>query len=473
MGADDLSLYSLRPSIRRVFVRPGGLAAGSAALREGRDPIGTGGLGRGEPPGQGSPHSMKHTLALIGGVVGACALSAANWPQFRGPTGQGLSTETRVPLTWSAKSNILWRASIPGEAWSSPVVWGRHVFLTTATESGASCRVMALDAKTGKVRWERELFRQVTRKKEGRNSYATPTPVTDGHRVYTCFGDGSFAALTFDGQVAWTNRSYPFYSQHGLGTSLALHNGLLVMARDGSSEGPDKLVGWQKPWDQSYLLALDTKAGQERWRTGRGMTRIAHGTPILWRDGASTQWVSETGDVVQGFDPGTGRLLWTSRVTGEGKVPSPVVGGGSVFTSGGWGGKGTVKAFRLGGSGDLGESNLTWEQKKGMPTLSSMLYANGRLFAVTDGGVATCYDATSGSIVWQERLGGNFSGSPVAAAGRLYFTSDAGVTTVLEAGPVFRVLAKNELGESLQASPALADGRWFIRTAGALVCVGK
>lgn len=403
----------------------------------------------------------------------ALALRAAHWPQFRGPTGQGHSMEKRVPVSWSESSNVLWRATIPGEGWSSPIVWGRHVFVTTATESGASCRVLALDAKNGAVRWEREVFRQTTRKKETRNSYATPTPVTDGRRVYTCFGDGSFAALTFDGTVAWTNRSHPFYSQHGLGTSLVLHDGLVIMARDGSSDGADKLVGWQKPWDQSFLLALDAATGRERWRTPRGLTRIAHGTPVMWKAGASTQLVSETGDVVQGFDPSSGRLLWTSRVAGEGKVPSPVLGDGMVFTSGGWGGKGTTKAFRLGGEGDLGESRLQWEQKKGMPTMSSMIFLDGRVYAVTDGGVGTCLDAATGNVVWQERLGGNFSASPVAAAGRLYFTSDAGVTTVLEAGPTFRVVARNELGESLQASPALSDGRWYIRTAGALVCIGN
>lgn len=398
---------------------------------------------------------------------------AANWPQFRGPTGQGHSSETRVPLSWSATSNVLWRAAIPGEGWSSPVVWGRHVFLTTATDSGTSCRVIALDAKDGSMRWDREVFQQATRKKETRNSYATPTPATDGRRLYACFGDGSFVALSMDGKVAWTNRSHPFYSQHGLGTSLLLHDGLIIMARDGSSDGPDKLVGWQKPWDQSYLLALDASTGRERWRTPRGMTRIAHGTPVVWGKGASAVIVSEAGDVVQGFHPGDGRLLWTSKVAGEGKVPSPVLGDGMVFTSGGWGGRATIKAFRLGGEGDLGESRLAWEQKKGMPTLSSMIHLDGRLYAITDGGVATCLDAASGAVLWQERVGGNFSSSPVAAAGRIYATSDAGITTVLEAGPAFRVLARNDLGEPLQASPALANGRWYIRTAGAVTCIGR
>ena len=202
-------------------------------------------------------------------------------------------------------------------------------------------------------------------------------------------------------------------------------------------------------------------------------TRIAHGSPIVWGKGNDAQVVSETGDVVQGFDPRQGRLLWTCKVVGEGKVPTPVIGDGMVFTSGGWGGKGTTKAFRLGGEGDMGESRLAWEQKKGMPTMSSMVFVGGRLYAVTDGGVATCMDAASGNVVWQERLGGNFSASPVVAAGRIYFTSDAGVTSVIEAGPEFRLVARNDLGESMQASPALADGRWYIRTAGSLVCVGK
>lgn len=399
--------------------------------------------------------------------------NAENWPQFRGPTAQGISAEKNPPLTWSATENVAWKTEIPGESWSSPIVWGRRVFVTTATDNGTSCRVLALERSSGKILWNKEVFQQVPRRKEGRNSYATPTPATDGQRVYVCFGDGGFAALNFASDVAWTNRDYKFYGQHGLGTSPILSRGLLIMARDGSSDGEDKKLGWQKPWDQSYVVALDVKTGRERWKTGRGLSRISHGAPVIWNHDGRMEIVSEAGDVVQGFDLDSGARLWSSEVIGEGKVPSTVIGDGLVFTAGGWGGKETIKAFKLGGSGDLKETQLVWEQKKGMPKVPSMIYVKPHLFAITDGGVASCLKATTGEIVWQERVGGNFSASPVAAAGRIYFVGDSGETTVIEAGPAFKVLAKNPLGEKIQASPAISRGQIFIRTEKNLFCIGR
>ncbi|HXT38447.1 MAG TPA: PQQ-binding-like beta-propeller repeat protein [Candidatus Angelobacter sp.] len=404
-------------------------------------------------------------------LASATLLQAENWPQFRGPAHQGLSAESSVPLHWSGTSNVLWKAAIPGESWSSPIVWGDRVFVTTATENGQSCRVLSLAAKSGKILWDKEVFQQVPRQKQARNSFATPTPAADGKRVYACFGDGSFAALSFDGDIVWTNRDYPFYGEHGLGSSPILHRGLLIMARDGSNDGDDKKLGWQKPWDQSYLIALNAKTGRGRWKGKRGLSRISHGGPNIWEHDGKTEVVSEAGDVVQGFDFQTGERLWSGEVIGEGKVPSVVLGDGLVFTSGGWGGKETIKAFRLGGQGALKETSLVWEQKKGMPKVPSMLYMKPHLFALTDGGVATCMKADSGELVWQERVGGNFSASPVGAAGRIYFLSDNGETTVIEAGPEFKVLAKNPLGEKVQASPAFSQGRIFLRTANHLYCV--
>jgi outer membrane protein assembly factor BamB len=418
---------------------------------------------------------MKQILTLLAlFLLVAGVIHAQNWPQFRGPNTQGHSAETSLPLRWSATENIAWKTELPGEAWSSPIVWGNHVFVTTATDNGVTCRVIALDRKTGRILWNKEVFRQTLRRKEGRNSYATPTPATDGKLVYVCFGDGSFAALDFDGRVAWINRDYPFYGQHGLGTALLLHDGLLMMARDGSSDGEDKKIGWQIPWDKSYVVALDAKTGKERWKASRGLSRISHGTPAIWKapDGRA-QVISEAGDVLQGFDLKTGARLWTSEVIGEGKVPSVVLGDGLVFTAGGWGGKESIKAFRLGGAGELKESNLVWEQKKGMPKVPSMIYVKPHLFAITDGGVATCMNAATGELLWQQRVGGNFSASPVAAEGRIYFVGDNGETTVIKAGATFEVLAKNSLEETVQASPAISQGQIFIRTEKHLFAIGR
>jgi outer membrane protein assembly factor BamB len=406
-------------------------------------------------------------------LTSATLAQAENWPQFRGPTHQGLSTEKGLPISWSTTEKVLWRIDIPGESWSSPIVWGDRVFVSTATNNGESCRVLALEAKSGGILWDREVFQQVPRRKEGRNTYASPTPATDGERVYACFGDGSFVALNFAGEVVWTNRDFPFYGQHGLGTSPILRNGLLIMARDGSSEGADKQLGWQKPWDQSYVLALDVKTGKERWKGMRGLSRISHGVPNIWEHEGKVQVISEAGDVVQGFDFETGKRLWSSQVIGEGKVPSVVLGDGLAFTSGGWGGKETIKAFRLGDEGDLKEENLVWEQRKGMPKVPSMIYVKPYLFAITDGGIATCMKGETGEILWQERVGGNFSASPVSAEGRIYLLSDEGLTTVIEAGPEFKVVAKNPLEEKVQASIAISNGRLFIRTEKHLFCIGE
>lgn len=405
--------------------------------------------------------------------LGALGLRAENWPEFRGPDRQGHSAEKNLPLKWSQRENIRWKAAIPGDSWSTPIIWADRVFLTTATDKGESCRVVSLDAGTGKVLWDREVFRQKPRKKETRNSYATPSPVTDGERVYAVYSDGSFVAVNFDGSVAWTNRDHPFYSQHGLGASPILSGGLLIMTMDASSEGEDKLIGWQKPWDKSYVLALDAKTGKERWRTLRGVTRISHGTPTLWTgpDGR-VQVVSEAGDVVQGFDRDTGEKLWTSAVEGEGKVPSTLVADGMVFTAGGFRGRESIKAFRLGEKGDLKEKNLVWEQKKGNPKVPSMVYVKPYLFTVNDTGFATCLKADTGEVVWNERVSGGFSASPVHADGKLYLLDNNGDTTVIEAGPRFQVLAKNPLSEPTQASMAVSGGRLFIRTEKNLYCVG-
>ncbi len=404
--------------------------------------------------------------------LGALGLRAENWPEFRGPDRQGHSAEKNLPQKWSQRENIRWKAAIPGDSWSTPIVWGDRVFLTTATDKGESCRIVSLDAGTGKVLWDKEVFRQKPRKKETRNSYATPSPVTDGERVYAVYSDGSFVAVNFDGSVAWTNRDHPFYSQHGLGASPILTGGLLIMTMDASSEGEDKLIGWQKPWDKSYVLALDAKTGKERWKTMRGVTRISHGTPTLWTgpDGR-VQVVSEAGDVVQGFDRDTGEKLWTSTVEGEGKVPSTLVADGMVFTAGGFRGRESIKAFRLGEKGDLKEKNLVWEQKKGNPKVPSMVYVKPYLFTVNDTGFATCLKADTGEVVWNERVSGGFSASPVHADGKLYLLDNNGDTTVIEAGPQFKVLAKNPLSEPTQASMAVSGGRLFIRTEKHLYCV--
>ena len=412
-------------------------------------------------------------LALL-----ACSLAitpwvqAEDWPWFRGPSRQGVSTETGLPLQWSASSNILWKVEVPGESWSSPIVHGDKVFVSTALDGGVKCHVIGYDKKSGKEIWNTHVFDQVPLRKEGKNSYATPTPATDGKLVYAVFGDGSIVALDSDGKVKWTWREFKFYSQHGLGASPLLHDDLLIMPFDHSSTGENKRVGWQLPWDKSFLIALDKNTGKQKWKTMRGQSRIAHVTPNVMKHDGKTILVSGAGDVIQGYDIQTGERLWNVYSQGEGVVPSIVVGEALIYSVSGYE-KPTIRAVKPGGKGDVTETHIAWEQKKGVPALPSMIYKKPHLFAITEGGVATCMEAATGNIIWQERIGGNHSASPILAENRIYFTSEEGETTAIEAGSEFKILGRSKLNEKTQASPAVSDKTIFIRTAKNLYAIGK
>lgn len=403
-------------------------------------------------------------------TLGLTALGA-NWPGFRGPTRQGFTDEKNLPLNWSSSSNVAWRTEIPELGWSSPIVWGDRIFLTTATESGQSARVLSIDKKSGKILWNTEVFRQVPSKKEGKNSYATPTPVTDGKLVYSIFADGSFAALDFSGKKVWENRDFKFYSQHGLGASPILHENLLIMPFDGSSQGEDKRIGWQKPWDQSFVVALDKSTGKVKWKTMRGASRIAHVTPNIWKGpNGKAEIISPAGDAIQGFNPVDGKLLWTIYSQGEGVVPSVVIGTDLIYTASGFE-KSTIRAVKPGGRGEVTGTHIAWEQTRGVPQMSSFIYAKPHLYSV-NAGLVSCYDEKSGEVIYQERIGGNYSASPVATSDRIYFLSEEGDGTVIKTGSTFEILAKNSLGERCQASYAVSAGHLYIRTEKALYAIG-
>jgi outer membrane protein assembly factor BamB len=404
---------------------------------------------------------MHRLLILAFAVVAA----AENWPNFRGPSRQGVATGVDVPLRWTSGENLLWQTEVPGAGWSSPIVWGNRIFLTTATEAGRSCRVLAVDRRNGRVLWNTEVLQQTPTRKEKKNSYATPTPATDGKLVYSVFGDGSIAAVNYSGRVVWTNREHRHYSQHGLGASPVLWRDLLIMPYDGSAEEGDLKVGWQKPWDRSFIVALDKSTGKVRWKGRRGLSRIAHVTPNIVEHAGKPQLVSAAGDVVQGFDLADGELLWSARSQGEGVVPSVVVGDSMVFTSSGFE-KPAVRGIRIGGE-------IAWEQTRGVPKIPSFVYSKGLLFTIAENGIAMCMKADSGEIVWQERVGGEYSASPVLVGERIYLLSEAGETTVLRAGPSFEVIAKSVLEGRFQASPAVADKAIYLRSDTRLYAIGR
>ena len=422
---------------------------------------------------------MRWLVSLL--VLLPFASFAANWPGWRGLTAQGISKETGLPLHWNATSNVVWKTPVTGEGWSSPIIWNDSVFVTTTTQNGSKCHVICFDRRNGKEVWTKEVFEQIPLRKEGKKSYATSTPCTDGKRVYAAFGDGSMVALTMDGSIVWTNREVQFYSRHGLGASPILYGDLLIMPFDGSNRittpgqwpnnTPEERSGWQIPWDKSFIVALDTKTGKRIWTAKRGLSRIAHASPVILRSGGKEQLLSVAGDAVQAFDLKNGERLWSVYCQGEGLVPTPVFNDELVIAASGFE-KTTLRGIKHTGNYEKGEERIAWEQRKGVPSQSSLLYVDPYVYAVTDGGIASCYKADNGDIVWQERVGGNHSASPIHAEDRIYFLNELGESVVIAAGPEFKILAKNSIGEKCQASYAISQKQLFIRSATNLFCIG-
>ena len=398
-----------------------------------------------------------------------CSLSVAwagNWPGFRGPTRQGVSSEGDLPSHWTGERNVLWKTPTTGTAWSSPIVWGDRIFLTTATDGGSSCHVLSLDARTGRILWDKHVFDQQTLMKRRQNSYASPTPVTDGQSVFAVFAGGSIVALDFDGNVLWQNRDFEFFSEHGLGASPILHKDLLIMAFDPSSRtGREEKIGWKVAWEGAAIWALDKETGELVWEAKRGPSRLAHVTPNLMQVDGAARLISAAGDVIQGFDPETGERLWSVFAQGEGVVPSIVVGGGLAYSISGF----EATAIRAVDP----HGKVVWEQTRSASHIPSMIYNDGLLYNIHENGVATCMNAETGGVIWQNRVGGTHWASPVLADGRIHFLSEEGETTVIQAGREYRELARNPLDEHTQASMAVSGGRFYIRTAKHLWAIGS
>jgi outer membrane protein assembly factor BamB len=410
---------------------------------------------------------------LLLGCAAPAALLAEDWPCFRGPGHQGISQEKGIPTKWSAAENIRWKTAVPGEGWSSPIVVGERVYVTTATDEGVSLHLLCLDRRSGRVAWDREITRQKAGHKQQYNSYASSTPASDGRRIYVAACDGRILGVSMEGEVEWTNADFDYYSEHGLAVSPLLYEDLVIVAFDWSSRPPDVKVGWQVPWDKAVILAVDANTGKTRWRGSRGSSRIAHVTPQVTKVDGQDQLISGAGNVVQGFDPRTGERIWTVSSPGEGVVPSVVIGEGLVFTASGFG-ESRIVAVRLGGAkGDVTQTHTVWESRDDVPKMSSMLYVAPRLYLATETGVAKCFQAATGEVVWRQRLGPKFSASPVWADGKIYFLAENGRMTVIEDGPEFKVAAQNDLGEKCCASPAIAQGNLFIRSDKTLYCIGR
>jgi len=392
-------------------------------------------------------------------IAGASVLAQAeDWPQFRGPTGQGHATERGLPLEWSETKNIIWKTPVPGLGWSSPTVANGRVWLTTVVESkqrrgvSASLRALAFDVATGREIVNVEVFRlDDAGYVNPKNSRASPTPIVDGDRVFVHFGAEGTAALSTSGEILWTTH-LRYESQHGNGGSPTLYQDLLIINCDGN--GGD-----------AYVVALDTASGKPRWKTARRRPADqAYSTPLVITVGQQDQLVSVGAYRAAAYDPLTGQEIWrVSYGDGFSNVPRPVFGQGLVFIATGFQTP-ALMAVRPDGKGDVTRTHVAWTITRGAPYTPSPLLVGNDFYYVSDTGVLSLADAASGQIVWQQRLGGNYSASPVFADGRIYFQSEEGMTTVIAPGREFRRLASNRLDGATLASMAVSGGSFFIRS---------
>jgi outer membrane protein assembly factor BamB len=385
---------------------------------------------------------------------------AEEWPGWRGPRGDGTSTETEFPVRWSATENVLWTVPVPGKGHSSPVVWGDRILLTTCVEGTRERKLLCLDRRDGRTLWERTVVTADLETRHTLNSCASSTPVTDGRRVWVAFFDlPAFRVFCYDleGTLLWERSPGPFASKHGFCSSPVLHKDLVIFNGDQDAE--------------AWIVALEQETGKERWRADRPNRTRSYVPPVIFEAAGRKQLVLSGSKCVASYDPDTGKPIWVIDGPTEQFVASLVFTDGLFFMTGGFPDF-HLLAIRPDGEGNVTKTHILWRDTKGASYVPSPIAVSPHFYVVSDGGIASCLEAKTGNRFWMERLGVHHSASPVAAGGMLYFPDDAGVTHVLKAGPAFEVVAKNALGEACFASPALSRGRIYLRTAKSLFCIG-
>lgn len=438
----------------------------------------------------------RFSLALVLTLLSALALVesasfASNWPQWRGPAGSGISDEKNLPTQWSTAKNIKWKTPIAGRAHSSPVVWGNRIFLTTAIEGdvvpGAKAvkhmmgdkefihpdsigadkkqtfKVICLDSETGKVLWEQTAFEGTPYDNRHRkSSYAASTPATDGKHVFAYFGSEGLYAYDMKGKLAWKADLGKLATVGmGTGTSPILYENVVLMQCDEDNGG------------SSFIVALDKKTGKEVWRTPRKV-QVSWATPMLVKTAKRTELITSGTEAIIAYDPATGKELWRHKGVESNAIPSPVANSDMVFISAGFPAK-VVMAINLGGSGDLADT-VAWKYAKGTAYVPSPILYNGYLYLTTDRGLVTCLDAKTGEVKYEGGrvpIPATFTASPVAFDGKILLTSEDGDTFMVKAGPTHEILGTNSVGEPVYASPAIADGRIFIRGEKNLYAIGN
>jgi outer membrane protein assembly factor BamB len=404
--------------------------------------------------------------ALVPFLLAPPCVANDDWPQFRGPTQQGHSDSTGVPLKWSESRGIAFKTPIPGEGWSSPVVLGGQVWMTTATDGatpgGKSLRAVCVDRGSGKIVHDVEVFAlSKLDPKNDFNSYASPTPVLEPGRVYVSFGNYGNACLDArTGRPIWKSHELKLDHKEGPGSSPILYKNLFILHCDGT--------------DAQYVAALDKETGKLAWKTHRrtdyggkpGDLRKAYDVPLIIQENGQDRMISVAAYRVFCYDPVDGREIGSLGIPGFSVVPRPVYGDGVLYVCTGYM-QSELWAVRTDGNAGVSEAGVLWKTKQGVPFKPSIVLAGPRLYMVSDNGIARCLDAKTGEQVWQKRLEGKYTASPVCAEGRVYFCSEQGLTTVIAAeadAKQPKVLAENELDGRFMASPAIAGKSMFLRT---------
>jgi outer membrane protein assembly factor BamB len=436
--------------------------------------------------------NFRLALILILGLT--FTVYSENWPNWRGPSSTGVTAETGLPVTWSETENVAWKSAIRGYGISSPIVWGDRVFVTSqagvsiarpgprllqqgdaaaagerplgganATGSGTTFIVGAFDTASGKKVWEYELAAEGELPPvHEKHNLATPSPVTDGRRVYAVFGTGQMVAISLDGKQAWKRNLATEYGKFdinwGAGSSPIVYRDTVILLNYHPAA--------------AYILALDSATGNDRWKVDGRKGAFSYSTPFIVERQGSAEMIVNWSEGLTAHDPSSGAELWHIAETNRFPIPVPFQHDGVIYTSRGYR-SGPYMAIRPGGKGDISKSHVIWKVDTGAPYVSSLVHYDGLIYMMGDVGVASAVDAKTGERVWQERIGGVYSASPVAADGKIYFLGESGETIVLAAGRTPRVLAKNKLDARQLGSPAISGRRLFIRSDDALYAIGR